>query len=140
MRSRRTADTNALFDGHMMLSCLLRIKERREERLRRQMTKVMQQQQRAEQLCLRCKARRSELAQTLNQILTWSGTLLSSELIEQKQVMNDLFHEEYRLSQQHILLSDTQNMLQEQLSQLQQDLIIIMKKKEKLRILLNHEC
>ncbi len=140
MPSRRTAGAHALFDGHLTLSCLLRIKDRQEERLRRQITELTQQQQKTEHLCRQCREQRHELTQRLNQILTWSGTLPACELMEQKQTMNDLFQEEYGLAQQQRLLSQTQKRLQEQLSQLQAELVSIMKKKEKLRSLLNHEC
>lgn len=140
MQSRRNAGANALFDGHLMLNCLLRVKDRREDRLRRQMTELTQQLQQTEQLDFECQTRRKNLAQALNQLLLWSGTLPSRELMAQKQAMNDLFHEEYGLAQQQRLLADAQKRLQGQLSELQRELVSVMKKKEKLRSLLSDEC
>lgn len=122
-----------------MLKCLLRIKNRREDRLRRQMTELTQQRQQTEQLDFQCQTRRKDLMQALNQLLLWSGTLPSRELMAQKQAMNDLFHEEYNLAQQQCLLADAQKRLQGQLSELQRELVSVMKKKEKLRSLLSHE-
>lgn len=139
MQSRRTAGANALFDGHLMLNCLLRIKDRREDRLQRQMTELTLQRQQTEQLGFQCQSRRKELAQALNQHLLWSGTLPSGELMAQKQAMNNLFHEEYGLAQQQRLLADAQKRLQGQLSELQRKLVSVLKKKEKLRSLLSDE-
>lgn len=139
MQSRRTTGTNALFDGHLMLNCLFRIKERREERLLRQMTELTQQLQQTEQLYFQCRSRRKGLAQALNQLLLWSGTLPSGELMVQKQAMNNLYHEEYGLAQQQRLLADALKRLQGQLSEMQQQLVSVMKKKEKLRSLLSDE-
>lgn len=139
MQSRRAAGANALFDGHLMLNCLLRIKDRREDRLRRHMTELTLQRQQTEQLSVQCQSRRKDLAQALNQLLLWSGTLPSRELMAQKQAMNNLFHEEYGLSQQQRLLADAQKRLQGQLSDLQRELMSVLKKKEKLRSLLNDE-
>lgn len=139
MQSRRTSGAHALFNGHLMLNCLLRIKDRREERLRRQMMELTQQRQQTEQLDFQCQTRRKDLAQALNQRLLWSGTLPSRELMAQKQAMNDLFHEEYCLAQQQRLLADAQNRLQGQLSELQRELVSVLKKKEKLRSLLSDE-
>ncbi|WP_448868770.1 hypothetical protein [Enterobacter ludwigii] len=123
-----------------MLNCLLRIKDRREDRLRRQITELTQQHQQTEQLDFQCQSRRKDLAQALNQLLLWSGTLPSHELMAQKQAMNNLFHEEYNLAQQQRLLADAQKRLQGQLRELQRELVSIMKKKEKLRSLLSDEC
>ena len=139
MQSRRTAGANALFDGHLMLNCLLRIKDRREDRLRRQMMELTLQRQQTEQLGFQCQSRRKDLAQALNQLLLWSGTLSSGELMAQKQAMNNLFHEEYGLAQQQRLLADAQKRLQGQLSELQRELVSVLKKKEKLRSLLSDE-
>lgn len=139
MQSRRTAGANALFNGHLILNCLLRIKDRREDRLRRQMMELTLQCQQTEQLDFQCHSRRKDLAQALNQHLLWSGTLPSRELMAQKQVMNDLFHEEYGLAQQQRLLADAQKRLQRQLSELQRELVSVLKKKEKLRSLLSDE-
>ncbi|WP_447783561.1 hypothetical protein [Enterobacter asburiae] len=122
-----------------MLACLLKIKDRREDRLRRQMKALTQQLQQTEQLDFQCQTRRKDLSQALNQLLLWSGTLPSRELMAQKQAMNDLFHEEYGLAQQQRLLADAQKRLQEQLSKLQRELVSVMKKKEKLRSLLSDE-
>ncbi|ENP5941686.1 hypothetical protein ACDZ68_004062 [Salmonella enterica] len=122
-----------------MLNCLLRIKDRREDRLRRQVKELTQQLQQTEQLDFQCQTRRKDLAQALNQLLLWSGTLPSSELMAQKRAMNDLFHEEFGLAQQQRLLADAQKRLQEQLSKLQRELVSVMKKKEKLRSLLSDE-
>ena len=122
-----------------MLNCLLRIKDRREDRLRRQMTELTQQRQQTEQLNFQCQSRRKDLAQALNQLLLWSGTLPSRELMEQKQAMNDLFHEEYSLAQQQRLLVDAQKRLQGQLTELQRELVSVLKEKEKLRSLLSDE-
>lgn len=123
-----------------MLNCLLRIKDHREDRLRRQMTELSKQLQQTEQLDFQCKTRRKDLAQGLNQLFLWSGTLPSRELMAQKQAMNDLFYEEYGLAQQQRLLADAQKRLQGQLSELQRELVSVMKKKEKLRSLLSDEC
>ncbi|MFP2694237.1 hypothetical protein ACLETS_23935 [Enterobacter ludwigii] len=123
-----------------MLNCLLRIKDRREDRLRRQITELTQQHQQTEQVDFQCQSRRKDLAQALNQLLLWSGTLPSHELMAQKQAMNNLFHEEYNLAQQQRLLADAQKRLQGQLRELQRELVSIMKKKEKLRSLLSDEC
>jgi hypothetical protein len=122
-----------------MLNCLLRIKDRREDRLRRQMTELTLQRQQTEQLSVQCESRRKDLAQALNQLLLWSGTLPSRELMAQKQAMNNLFHEEYGLAQQQRLLADAQKRLQGKLSDLQRELMSVLKKKEKLRSLLNDE-
>ncbi|EHM45816.1 hypothetical protein [Yokenella regensburgei] len=122
-----------------MLNCLLRIKDRREDRLRRQMTELTLQRQQTEQLGFQCQSRRKDLAQALNQLLLWSGTLSSGELMAQKQAMNNLFHEEYGLAQQQRLLADAQKRLQGQLSELQRELVSVLKKKEKLRSLLSDE-
>lgn len=122
-----------------MLNCLFRIKERREERLLRQMTELTQQLQQTEQLYFQCRSRRKGLAQALNQLLLWSGTLPSGELMVQKQAMNNLYHEEYGLAQQQRLLADALKRLQGQLSEMQQQLVSVMKKKEKLRSLLSDE-
>lgn len=139
MQSRRSAGANALFDAHLMLNCLLRIKDRREDSLRRQMTELTLQRQQTEQLSFQCQSRRKNLAQALNHLLLWSGTLASRELMAQKQAMNNLFHEEYGLAQQQRLLADAQKRLQEQLSDLQRELMSVLKKKEKLRSLLSDE-
>ena len=122
-----------------MLNCLLRIKDRREDRLRRQMTELTLQRQQTEQLGFQCQSRRKDLAQALNQLLLWSGTLPWGELMAQKQAMNNLFHEEYGLAQQQRLLADAQKRLQGQLSELQRELVSVLKKKEKLRSLLSDE-
>lgn len=113
-----------------MLNCLLRIKDRREDRLRRQMTELTLQRQQTEQLGFQCQSRRKDLAQALNQLLLWSGTLSSGELMAQKQAMNNLFHEEYGLAQQQRLLADAQKRLQGQLSELQRELVSVLKKKK----------
>lgn len=139
MRSRRTAGTNALSDRHLILNCLLRIKDRREERLQRQMKELDQQRQQTELLGFQCQSGRHDLMQKLNQLLLWSGTLSAGELMEQKQVMHDLFHEEYDLAQQQQQLADEQKRLREKISGLQQMLVSVMKKKEKLRSLLSNE-
>lgn len=122
-----------------MLNYLLRIKDRREDRLRRQMKELTLQCQQTEQLRFQCQSRRKELAQTLNQHLLWSGTLPSGELMAQKQAMNNLFHEEYALAQQQRLIADARKRLQGQLSELQRKLVSVLKKKEKLRSLLRDE-
>ncbi len=122
-----------------MLNCLLRIKDRREERLRRQMKELDQQRQQTELLDFQCQSGRHDLMQKLNQLLLWSGTLSAGELMEQKQVMHDLFHEEYDLAQQQQQLADEQKRLREKLCRLQQMLVSVMKKKEKLRSLLSNE-
>lgn len=139
MQYRRTASANVLFDGHLMLNSLLRIEARREDRLRRQITGLTQQCQQTEQLDFQCQSRRKDLALALNQLLLWSGTLPSREFMAQKQAMNNLFHEEYGLAQQQRLLADAQKRLQGQLSELQRELVNVLKKKEKLRSLLNNE-
>ncbi|WP_392336391.1 hypothetical protein [Pantoea stewartii] len=113
-----------------MLNCLLRIKDRREHRLLRQMTELTLQLQQTEQLCFQCQSRRKDLIQALNQLLLWSGTLPSGELMAQKQAMNNLFHEEYGLAQQQRLLADAQKRLQGQLSELQRELVSVLKKKK----------
>lgn len=123
-----------------MFNCLLKIKDRREDRLRRQITELTRQYQQAEQHCFQCRSRREALAQTLEQHLFWSGTLPVGKLMEKKQVMNRLFNEEQDLAQQMSLLADTQNQLQARISQLKREQVSIMKKKEKLRSLLNDEC
>lgn len=122
-----------------MLNCLLRIKDRREERLRRQMKELDQQRQQTELLDFQYQSGRHDLMQKLNQLLLWSGTLSAGELMEQKQVMHDLFHEEYDLAQQQQRLADEQKRLWEKLCRLQQMLVSVMKKKEKLRSLLSNE-
>lgn len=122
-----------------MLNCLLRIKDRREDRLRRKIAELKQQRQQAEQLNFQYQNRRKELSQALSQHLIWSGTLPSRELMAQKQLMNSLFHEEYGLAQQQRLLADAQKRLQGQLSELQRELVSVLKKKEKLRSLLSDE-
>lgn len=122
-----------------MLNCLLRIKDRREERLRRQMKELDQQRQQTELLDFQYQSGRHDLMQKLNQLLLWSGTLSAGELMEQKQVMHDLFHEEYDLAQQQQQLADEQKQLREKISRLQQMLVSVMKKKEKLRSLLSNE-
>lgn len=122
-----------------MLNCLLRIKDRREERLRRQMKELDQQRQQTELLDFQYQSGRHDLMQKLNQLLLWSGTLSAGELMEQKQIMHDLFHEEYDLAQQQQQLADEQERLREKISGLQQMLVIVMKKKEKLRSLLSNE-
>ncbi|HDF2343668.1 TPA: hypothetical protein PC598_003286 [Morganella morganii] len=122
-----------------MLNCLLRIKDRRGERLRRQIKELDQQRQQTELLDFQCQSCRHDLMQKLNQLLLWSGTLSAGELMMQKQVMHDLFHEEYDLAQQQRLLADEQKQLLEKLSGLQQALVSVMKKKEKLRSLLSNE-
>lgn len=139
MQSRRTSSANAFFNGHLMLNSLLKIENRRENRLRRKITDLTQQCQQTEQLNFQFQTRRKDLALTLNQILLWSGTLPSREFMAQKQTMNNLFHEEYSLAQQLRLLTDAQKRLQGQLRELQQELVSVMKKKEKLRSLLNDE-
>ncbi|HBH7053573.1 TPA: hypothetical protein KV183_003057 [Morganella morganii] len=122
-----------------MLNCLLRIKDRREERLRRQMKELDQQRQQTELLDFQYQSGRHDLMQKLNQLLLWSGTLSAGELMEQKQIMHDLFHEEYDLAQQQQQLADEQKRLREKISGLQQMLVSVMKKKEKLRSLLSNE-
>lgn len=122
-----------------MLNSLLRIEVRREDRLRRKITGLTQQLQQTEQLDFQCQTRRKDLTLTLNQLLLWSGTLLSCEFMAQKQAMNNLFHEEYGLAQQQRLLADAQKRFQGQLSELQRELVSVLKKKEKLRSLLNNE-
>ncbi|MGL5701167.1 MAG: hypothetical protein ACRCYL_18480 [Kluyvera sp.] len=123
-----------------MLDCLFKIKGRREDRLRRQMREVTHLHQQAEQQRLQCQAQRDELTQKLFLALSWSGTLTAGELMMQKQTMNNLFREECSVAQQQRSLADTQRRLQEQLNQLRCELVKIMKKKEKLRSLLNDEC
>ncbi|NLS55329.1 hypothetical protein GJ675_17050 [Hafnia alvei] len=123
-----------------MLHCLLKIKDRREDRLRRQMAELTRQRVQTEVMQRKCQARRDELMQLLNQILTWSGTLLANALMEQKQTMGGLFHEEHSLALQQRSLLDAQKRLQERLNVLHQELIIVMKKKEKLKELLSNEC
>ena len=140
MQSRRTAATATLSDGQLMLHCLLKIKDRREDRLRRQMAELTRQAMQTEVMQHKCQAQRAELTQLLNQILTWSGTLTASALMEQKQKMGRLFHEEHGLALQQRSLLETQKRLQERLSMLHQELIIVMKKKEKLKGLLNDDC
>ncbi|CNL66091.1 type III secretion system protein SsaO [Yersinia aldovae] len=139
MQYRRTAATATLSDGQLMLHCLLKIKERREDRLRRQMAELTRQHMQTEVMQNQCQVRRTELAQLQNQLLTWSGTLPANELLEQKQKMGSLFHEVHSMAMQQCTLSDTQKQLQQRLDVLHQELIIIMKKKEKIRGLLNNE-
>lgn len=139
MQSRRTAGSATLSDGQLMLRCLLKIKDRREDRLRRKMAEITRQQMQTEVLQTQCQMQRTELTEQLNQILTWSGTLLASDLITQKKRMGRLFHDEHCLAQQQCSLSELQKRLLDRLSELQRELVIIMKKKEKLRGLLTNE-
>lgn len=122
-----------------MLHCLLRIKDRREERLRRQMKELNHQLQQMEQLDFQYQTYRNNLIKKRNQLLFWSGTLSAYELMAQKQVMHDLFHEECDLAQRQRLLADGQKQLLGKLSGLKQALVSVMKKKEKLRSLLINE-
>ncbi len=139
MQSRRTAATTTLSDGQVMLHCLLKIKERREDRLHRQMAELTRQHMQMEVMQNQSRARCAELAQLQNQILTWSGTLQAKELVEQKQKMGSLFHETHSLALQQRSLLDRQKQLQNRLDVLHQELVVIMKKKEKIRGLLNNE-
>ncbi|MDH0354253.1 hypothetical protein [Morganella sp. GD04133] len=103
------------------------------------MKELDQQRQQTELLDFQYQSGRHDLMQKLNQLLLWSGTLSAGELMEQKQIMHDLFHEEYDLAQQQQQLADEQERLREKISGLQQMLVSVMKKKEKLRSLLSNE-
>ncbi|OSN10898.1 hypothetical protein AU512_05770 [Lonsdalea iberica] len=139
MRSRRTAEAAALFDQRLTLNRLLQIKHRREQRQRRQMAEVTRRITQTEAMCEQCQQRRSQVVQQLGQILNWSGTLSAWELMEQKQKMGRLFHEEIVLARQQRLLSDQKTELQNQRDELHCELSVTLKKVEKLRSLLNDE-
>ncbi|WP_261369253.1 hypothetical protein [Yersinia mollaretii] len=104
------------------------------------MVELTHQRMQTEIMQHKCQAKRTELTQLINQILTWSGTLPANTLMEQKQKMGELFHEEHSLALQQRSLVDTQKRLQRRLNALHQELILVMKKKEKLKGLLNNEC
>lgn|SRR5471032_99619 len=139
MQRRRTAAQATRSDGRLTLRCLLKIKDRREDRVRRQMAELSGQQRQIEAEQQQCQVRRTELASALNHLLTWSGTLLASALLAQKQKMNGLFHQEYHLALKQRSLLDRQKNVQARWDGLHRELLVVMKKKEKLRSLLNNE-
>jgi len=117
----------------------MNIKKRRENRLRRQIAELTQQHKQLDVNQRQCRDRRTELFQMLNQILSWSGILHAHELLAQKQRMSILFHEEHNLAQQQRYLSDSQQQLQERLTSLHGELLIILKNKEIIKEILNGE-
>ncbi|MFP1909677.1 hypothetical protein [Lonsdalea quercina] len=121
------------------MSRLLQIKHRREQRQRRQMAEISRRMTQTEVMREQCQQRRSQVLQLLSQILNWSGTLSARELMEQKQKMGRLFHEEIDLARQQRVLSDQKAELQKQRDELHCELSVTLKKVEKLRSLLNDE-
>jgi len=103
------------------------------------MAELSGQQRQIEAEQQQCQVRRTELASALNHLLTWSGTLLASALLAQKQKMNGLFHQEYHLALKQRSLLDRQKNVQARWDGLHRELLVVMKKKEKLRSLLNNE-
>ena len=139
MRHRNVVGTTAPSDRELKLRALLRIKDRREDRLRRQILLFTRQLQHTEDAHRQSQERHDMRKNALQQMLSWSGTLSVNELMMQKQKMSELCTEVHHLSQRLQMLAATQKRLQEKITQLRQERVSVMRKKEKLRSLLADE-
>ncbi|WP_253376725.1 hypothetical protein [unidentified bacterial endosymbiont] len=139
MRTRSIAAQNATTDRQLILLSILKVKEHSEDKLRRQLTELIKTQQTLEVSKANCAEIRAGLRHTLGQMLAWSGTLPASLLQQKKGQMNQLFHHENVLAAQERLLSDEIKKVQAHQATLQQNVIILLKKKEKIRSLLRGE-
>lgn len=139
MPNRRTAAQHAHADGELMLNDLLRVKDHREARLRRQMMQFKRQQAQIENDIMVCRSHRDEVTQQLQGWLGWSGVLVSHKLLDHKQAMQGLHHQQQELVQHQQTLRQTRSQLQAEQDRLRQSLLLVMRKKEKLRSLLNDE-
>lgn len=140
MLYRRVAAQHAQPDEKVMLHDLLRIKTHRETVLRRQLMHLTREQDDIEIKRLACQTRRTELAQRHQCWLAWSGVASSSELLQRKCALEAMFEKDQALRQDQASLLETQSNLRTAQNKLQQQLMVVMKKKEKLRSLLNDEC
>lgn len=139
MQRRHTAGKTAPSANQLMLRCILKIKERREEQLRMQISALENQQQQVADDQYHCQQCRDELHTTLADLLAWHGTLSSRKLVAKKQQMGKLFNQERELATLQQALLNTSHRLASQQGKRQAELFILMKKKEKIRMALADE-
>lgn len=122
-----------------MLGALLTIKARREERLRRLLSTLKKQQQEIQVDIQAGQTRRERLHSLLGDMLSWSGTLAAGEWLTQKHKMAGIFHQQHELALEQQSLLNKLSELAAQRQERAADLRIIMKKKEKIGMILADE-
>lgn len=139
MPRRRTVEKPAPTSQQLMLRCLLKIKDRREDQLRSQLVMLERQQQQLLGEQQDNQRRREALMEKLADLLAWQGILASGKLLNKKQRMGELFNQERKLAtQQQALLSALQQ-LENQQKERRSELFSMMKNKEKIRMILADE-
>lgn len=136
MPSRRFASHAAQSDGTVILGDLLRVKTHREERLRRQIMRVKREQHAIEDKLVACGSLRAELTQSHQHWLGWSGEAMGHQLQSHKHRMASVFDQYQSLLQYQRALHAERDRLGELQALLRQQLLSVMKKKEKMRGLL----
>lgn len=139
MPRRGAAGKTASSDVQLMMRCLLKIKDRRETQLRKQIAALEHRQHKLADEQQYCQLCRVEVVTKLIELLTWQGIQACEKLLAKKQQMGELFNRERELATQQRRLHSSRQQLESQQENLQKELTIILKKKEKIRVILADE-
>lgn len=138
MHSRSVTTSAPATAQHVALRQILQIKERRERRLRRQLVRLRRQEKQLldEQQNYLCE--KQAICAQLNQLLTWSGIATARRLQQQKQVMGQLIEKKLKITHQQNALRNQLNDLRHQYESVSKSLTSLLRKKEKLRMVLGN--
>lgn len=139
MSYRNASGKNEKAHSDLIFSRLLKINKLREARLHRQKLLFDKQQHALLSEMQRCRSRLAEVTLRLKVLLNWQGTSASQALMEKKRKMAALFSQGQKLLAQQWQLQDHQQQLENQRSEIQKGLILLMKKNEKIAQVLADE-
>lgn len=139
MRSDQANRSTVQDNPQLILRHLLKIKQRREQRLRRLTMDLNRKQGEIQIKINQNQCRRAELLAALEEKIKWSGTGSRNELMGYKREMELLFREERQQVIGRQTLNNDLKQVQTYQEEVKTELNLIMKKQEKLRILLEDD-
>lgn len=139
MRHRRSAAAAYAADRQKLLNELLRLKARREARLRRALADVSRDERQNEAAARDGDARLAQLARTRHDLLSWRGVATVGDMGRRQREMQGVLQDVYALNGELRRLRQARAMLQDRRRALLRARVALMKKQEKLKRLLTDE-
>lgn len=139
MRHRQSAAAAYATDRQQLLKALLRLKAQREARLRRALAKVSHDERQNEAATGEGDARLAQLARTRHDLLSRRGVATVGGLGRSAREMQGVLQRVYALSGELRHLRQARATLQARRRDLQEARVILMKKQEKLKLVLTDE-
>ncbi|CAJ0993994.1 hypothetical protein SODG_004507 [Sodalis praecaptivus] len=139
MRPRCSAAAAYAADRKKVLKELLRLKARREARLRRLLAQVSRDERQNEANAREGDAQLARLARTRHAMLSWRGRATVGDMGRRAREMQGVLRGVYALNEERCRLRQTRALLEKRRRALQQERVTIMKQQEKLTLVLTDD-